>query len=542
MNVSGGDMSRVGQYAGRAGAVAAAACIVAVALLPLARGADERTLTVGVLSEPVTLNPLAATSSETKDIIWRIFLKLLDEKPDYLNFEPRLARSWSFSADSLTITFHLRDDVRWTDGTPVTAEDVRFTWQLQADTAIAWRSRSLKQHIRDVEVVDRHTVAFHFSRRYPYQLMDANDGVILPRHLLKDIPRDRLREHSFGRSPVGCGPYRLRRWEPEQYIELVKNDDYYEKGKPHVERVIFKFVPDMVTLITQLKKGEIDLLESIPGDQLPDLAQNYPRLRVYSYLSREYWYIAWNLRESPFSDARVRTALTMAIDRREIIRTLWGGQATVCTSPIHPALWAFDATIEEIPYDSDGARRALEDLGWRDRDGDGVLDKDGRPFEFELITNGSSQQRVDVATMVEAYLDKIGVRANIRTMEFRTVVDRLFAFDYDGCLLGWATATKPDITTHWHSSAIPPNGYNISGYQNPEVDRLIDEAKVELDRERARALWSRVQRVIYRDQPFTFLLIPYEVTALDGRFCGVEPNAISFFYNLRDWRVGADCE
>lgn len=523
-------------------ALVIAFCSFVVPVLLSCADARDESLTVGLLSEPSTLNPLVATSTETKDIIWRVFLKLLDEQPDYLNFTPRLAETWTFSADSLTITFRLRDDVRWTDGKPVTAEDVRFTWELQVDTLVAWPSRSLKQHIRDVEVIDRLTVAFHFAKRYPYQLMDANDGVILPRHLLGEVPRDQIRDHPFGRNPVGNGPYMIARWEPAQYIELIRNPDYYETDCPSIENVVFKFVPDMVTLITQLKKGEIDLLESIPNDQLPELADKYPRVKIYTYPSREYWYVAWNLEKDLFATANVRRALTMAIDRNEIIQTLWGGRATECKSPIHSSLWAHDNGIESIPFDPEEARRNLKELGWADRDGDGVLDKDGSPFEFELITNHSAQLRVDVATMVEAHLAKIGVKVNIRTLEFQAVVEKLLSSNYDSCVLGWGTATKPDITNHWHSTAVPPNGYNISSYRNPEVDDLIDEAKVELDRERALALWSRVQRIIYDDQPFTFLLIPYEVNALDERFCNVEPNAISFFYNLRYWRSGGDCE
>jgi peptide/nickel transport system substrate-binding protein len=535
-------MNRAGLFAVLGWSAVLAACVGMCACVPAAAGPAEKTLTVGLLSEPATLNPLSATSNETKDIVWCIFLKLLDEQPDYLNFAPRLARGWEFSPDSLTITFHLRDDVQWTDGVPVTAEDVRFTWQLHADTLVAWRSRSLKLHISDVEVEDPYTVAFHFDRRYPYQLMDANDGVILPRHLLQDAARDQLQQHPFGRAPVGNGPFELARWVPGQYIELVKNPDYYEEGKPQVDRVIFKFVPDMVTLMTQIKKGEIDLLESIPSDQVSDLKKHYPRLQIYSYPSRDYWYISWNLRRDLFADVRVRRALTMAIDRQEIIRTIWGGRASLCKSPIHSSLWAFDDAIEPIPFRADRARRELEELGWHDTDGDGVLDRDGRPFEFEMITNNSSQQRVDVATMAAAYLGKIGVKVDIRTVEFRAVVDKLFSFDYDSCVLGWGTATKPDITSHWHSSSIPPDGYNISSYRNPEVDDLIDRAKVELNRERARELWFRVQRLIYEDQPFTFLAIPDEVTALDRRFCGVKPNAISFLYNLRDWKVGEGCD
>lgn len=515
-------------------------CLLAAVFHPVPAVSGESTLTVGLLSEPASLNPLVSTSSETNDIVWRLFLKLLDEHPDYQHFSPRLAESWEFDADSLTITFRLREDVRWTDGVPVTAHDVRFTWQLQVDTLVAWPGWRIKQHIHDVEVIDERTVAFHFSERYPHQLMDANDGVILPKHVLEGVPRKEIRSHPFGRAPVGNGPYRLARWEPEQYVELTRNPDYYEAGKPQVDRVVFRFVPDMVTLVTQLKKGEIDALESIPIDQLPGLTANYPDIKIYTYPSREYWYIAWNTGTELFAEAQTRRALTMAIDRREIIEVLWGGRAQECTSPIHPSLWAFDGGIEPIPFDPERAKRSLEQLGWKDRGG--VLEKDGRKFEFELITNHSYQRRVDVATMVEAYLEKIGVKVNLRTLEFQTVVEKLMTSDYEACVLGWETATKPDITNHWHSSSVPPNGYNISLYRNPRVDALIDAAKVELDRGRARELWSEVQRIIYQDQPFTFLLVPYEVNALHRRFCSVEPNAISFFYNLRDWRVGAGCE
>jgi peptide/nickel transport system substrate-binding protein len=527
----------------------AAVCVLAALLIPLPAvsvladpgESDRSTLTVGLLSEPPSLNPLVVTSGESRDIVWRLFLKLLDEQPDYISFTPRLAERWTFSPDSLSITFFLRPDVRWTDGRPVTARDVRFTWELHVDTLVAWPGRHIKQHVRDVVVVDEHTVRFDFSRRYPYQLMDANDGVILPEHLLGGVPRDKLRTHEFGRLPVGNGPFKLSRWEPEQYIQLEKNVDYYEPGKPFLEKIVFKFVPDMVNLMTQLGKGEIDLLESIPSDHLSVLTERRPQIKIYTYPSRDYWYIAWNTGRDLFSTADTRRALTGAIDRSEIISTLWRDMAQLCTSPIHPNLWAYDGNSTAIPFDPAAARAGLEKLGWSDSDGDGYLDREGKRFEFEMITNSSNQLRVDITTMAEAYLKRVGVKVNIRTMEFQAVVQKLLSSDFDSCVFGWGTATKPDITSHWHSSAVPRSGMNISQYSNPAVDDLIERARVELDQERAAELWGEAQRIIYEDQPFTFLLIPHEVNALDGRFCNVRPNAISFFYNVRDWRLAPDC-
>ena len=516
-------------------------CLACLSFPAPALAEGGSTLTVGLLSEPATLNPLVSTSAQTKDILERIYIKLLDEKDDFLNFNPRLARRWEYGPDSLSVTFYLRDDVRWTDGVPVTAEDVRFTWELEVDTLVAWPSSGIKSSIRDVEVVDTYTVSFHFTRRYPSQLMDANDGVILPKHVLGDVPRGELRTHEFGRSPVGCGPFKLGRWEAGRFIELVRNENYYENGKPYVDRVIFKFVPDMVTLTTQLKKGEIDVLESIPADLGAGLTEKYPNLKIYTYPSRQYVWIAWNVRHELFKDAEIRRALTMAVNRDEIIETLFGGLASECKSPIHSNLWAFDDGIEPLPYAPDSSRSVLGKHGWTDGNGDGILDKDGKPFQFEMMTNSGNQLRVDIVTMAEAYLEKVGVKVVVRTLEFGTVVDALLSGGYESCVFGWRTATKPDITNEWHSSSLPRKGMNVSFYQNPEVDALIDEAKVTLDQTRAKELWSRVQRIIYYDQPFTFVAIPHEVNAVDKRFCNIRPNAISFFYNLREWRTGGSC-
>jgi len=512
----------------------------AVVIAATAARADDTTLTVGLLSEPSTLNPLTATATETRDIIDRIYQNLLQEQGDFINFAPQLASAWEFSADSLAITFRLRDDARWSDGEPVTAEDVRFTWEVQTDTLVAWHSSEIKEQIRDVEVIDPHTVVFHYSEHYPYQLMDANDGVILPRHLLASVPRGELATHAFGRSPVGCGPYRLEKWKSGQYVELVADDHFYGV-RPVVDRLIFKFVPDMVTLMTQLKKGEIDMLESVPAEQQKSLREGYPDVEVYRNPSRRIDFVAWNTSRAPFSDARLRRALTMAIDRGEIIEVVWGGNAVECTSPIPSILWAYDPGIAPVPFDPDGARAELAALGWSDHDGDGVVDRDGTPLAFELITNSGNTQRADICTLVESFMRRVGVKVSIRTLEFKTVINKLFDGDYDACVFELKMATKVDITSNWHSSAFPRNGYNFSFYRNPEVDTLIERARVMCNPEAARPLWSRVQRLIYEDQPFTFLAVPDDVTALDRRFCNVRPNAISFMANVNEWKVGADC-
>lgn len=499
------------------------------------------TVVIGLLGDPKTLNPLVAASIESRSIIDLVFLKLLEEQSDFVSFKPKLARSWEFGADSLTVTFALRDDVVWADGASVTAHDVRFTWELQVDTLVAWPSRSVKERIEEVEVIDDYTVRFRFSGRYPYQLMDANDGVILPRHVLEKVPRGEIRVCEFGRSPLGNGPYKLARWESELYVELEKNPRYYERGLPRLDRVVFRIVPDMTALVTQLESGEIDCLESIPIDAVAEIRANHPQIRIYTYLSRQQLFIAWNLRHPLFRSRETRRALAMAVDTDEIIRTLWGGMARASDGPMHPILWAHDSSMMPVPFDPEGAKALLAANGWADHDGDGVLDNGGMRFEFEMIANQGNQLRTDVMTMTQEYLRRIGIRVVTRTFEWNTFVEKITGGDFESCVFGWKTATRADLTDLWRSTSVPPGGFNIARYENAAVDSLIDLARSSLDLDDARRLWFRCQRLIFDDQPVLFLAVPYEVVGLHRRYCEVKPNAIGFFANLPEWYEGEIC-
>jgi peptide/nickel transport system substrate-binding protein len=504
---------------------------------------DARTLVVGTRAEPKTLNPIAITASESHQIAGLIFLKLLEEQDDFMSFQPQLASSWEWSADSLAVTFHLRPDASWSDGVPVTADDVRFTWELQVDTTVAWPNASIKAKIRDVEVKDARTAVFHFKERYLYQIMDANDGVILPKHLLGSVARADIKAAPFGRGPVGNGPYVLTRWEAGQYLELTSNPRYFASAperEPRVRRVVFKFVPDAVTLVSQLEANEIDLLESVQPGDLASIRKRRPDVEVHTVPSRRMSFIAWNEKRPPFDDREVRRALTMAIDRGEIIRTVWQGYAVECTSPIVPLLWAFDASIQAIPFDPEAARARLAERGYKDGDGDGVLDKAGVPLQIEMLVN-DAQNRIDVVTLVQAHLKRIGVRVDVRVMEYGAYIERILATDYDGAFVEWKATTKVDLTGLFHSKSMRPKGFNFVSYSNPEVDRVIDDALLKTDTASARALWDRAQRLIYEDQPYTFIAVPKEITALDDRFCGVNPSAISFFVHLPQWGVKPAC-
>jgi peptide/nickel transport system substrate-binding protein len=500
---------------------------------------DQRRLTIGTRVEPRTLNPIAITGAEAHDMAALVFLKLMDEQSDFRTFAPQLAESWSFSDDGLDVTFVLRADAKWSDGTAVTADDVRFTWEVQTDTTVAWPSAGIKSKIRDVEVIDPRTVVFHFSERYLYQLMDANDGVILPKHALARVPRAQLKEAPFGRSPIGNGPYRVARWETGQYLEFDANPHWYGDG-PVVYPVVIKFVPDTVTLTAQMRNGEIDMLQYLQPADVAAIRESRADVEIFDVDARRIAFVAWNLARKPFDDPLVRRAMTLAIDRDELIRSVWGGYADPCNSAIIPILWAHNDAIVGLPFDRAAALTSLAARGIKDSDGDGMLEYAGKPWTFELLV-GDSQIRIDAATIIQAQLKAIGVKVDVRVLEFGAYGERVLGTDFDAAFVDWRIPTKVDMSSLFSTAAMRPKGYNFVSYSNPRLDALMDEALSAPDMETARPLWLQAQRIVYDDQPYTFICVPREITAIADRFCNLRPDAISFFSNLPDWRVTPDC-
>ncbi|MBN1164049.1 MAG: peptide-binding protein [Candidatus Krumholzibacteriota bacterium] len=521
----------------------AAGCLVVVLILAAGscsgrRKAAQRggTLIVGEINDYESLNPMQTTDAHARDVYDLLFLSLLYENEDFLTFKPRLAKSWEFSPDRKRLTFHLRRDVVWSDGQKCTAYDVQATFRAQTDPELVWSGRHLKQHVDSVEVIDDWTVVYHFSHIYPYQLMDVNDGPILPKHFLESREPAQIKMAAIEEIPVN-GPFRIEEWVKGQSLTLVPNRYYYEPGKPYLDKVIFKIIPDQTTLITQLRSGEIDCMESIPPREIENLSRNNPELKIFDFPTRAYIYLAWNSLNPLFAEPRVRRALTMGIDRKLIIDNLYYGFAEECTSPFVPLLWAYNPNIQAIPYDPEGARKILAEEGFADADGDGFLERGGRKLEFDLLTNQGNQIRNDIQVMVTAQLEKIGVKVNPVVMEWTVMLERYKTSQYDAVINAWRIGTKADLAPIWGCEARREGGYNRVNYCNQVVDSLNALACQMLDFDEARPLFHRIQEIIYQDQPYTFLYVPHALFALDNRFQGARPDPISMYHNLYEWWV-----
>ncbi|NIM01125.1 MAG: hypothetical protein GTN89_09455 [Acidobacteria bacterium] len=476
------------------------------------------TLVMGSISDVDSWNEYISQQSFAQFLLRRVYLRLAEQKPGPLShpdgYEPSLAESWEASEDGLALTFRLRE-ASWSDGTPIRAEDVRFTWQAQTSEHVPWIGADSKTRIRDVEVVDARTVRFHFDGAYPYQFIDAVEGGILPEHVFGQVPFERWKDHDWLTARVGSGPFVPSTHRPGEQMELVRNEHYYREGRPYLDRVVVRVVPDISNLITQLRSGEIDYLENIPLRDAHRLGED-ERLEVVPFDYANYEFIGWNGAKPPFDDADVRRALTMAIDRQALVDELMAGHAKVGTGPAPSSWWGADTSLEPLPYDPQKARAILREHGYATAEGES-----GKKLNVTILTNAGNRTRESALVKIQSHLYKVGVDASIQPLEMRTMRGQVVSGEFDGYLGGWVFAGKIDLRGLFASAATPPNGMNIVSYSNADVDASFDRL-AEVDRwEAMPEILADIQTRIAADQPYSFLYESRRVAAHSTSLAGV---------------------
>ena len=491
---------------------------------------------IGVSNDVETLNPIFCESNLSQEIAHLMLLGLAD-LDENSQFKPELAESWENSDDYLKLTYHLRKDAKWSDGQPVTSEDVKFTYDLLMDTLTASPRQGACDYIKNVAIIDSYTVTFEFTEAYPTQLFDTA-GEILPKHILGNINHKEVRNNEFGRMPLGSGPFKLKKWVSQQYLELEPNEAYFGRHS-YLDKVIFKIIPDKSNLLMQLKSGEIDMVSDVPPAEIESLKKENNGLTIYQVDGRVYYYIGYNEKNPLFGDMAIRKALTMALDRNKIINALLYGYGRACVGPFPPMVkWAFNEDVKEIQYNPNAAKDALKKAGWNDHDNDGILDKSGRKFEFTLSCATGNQLKADVAVIVQEQLGKLGIKVNIEMLEWTTFIDQIQSKQFDACVNGWSTPYYVDPTPVFHSSST--DLFNFISYANPKVDRLIEKGRMEMDQQKAAGIWKEFHKIIYEDQPYTFLFWIDQAVAVKDKYKNVTPLALSSVYDLENWYIGSD--
>jgi len=263
--------------------------------------------------------------------------------------------------------------------------------------------------------------------------------------------------------------------------------------------------------------------------------KNFVKFRLPS---NSFIYLGYNLKKPLFSDKKVRQALNFAVDKEEIVKSLYHSQALVSNGPFTPQSWAYNPGLKPAPYDLRRACRLLEEAGWRDRDGDGIREKGGRKFSFTITTNQGSFLRQKIAEIIQHQLKKAGIKVKIKVVEWSVFIERVInQRNFDAVLLGWSMSPDPDLYDIFYSKKTAPGEFNFVGYSNPQVDKLLLSGRRSFDIEKRKAVYAQVAQLIYQDQPYMFIAVPYSLSCLHRRFRGVKPARSGYFYNFIDWWV-----
>ncbi|HSJ23248.1 MAG TPA: ABC transporter substrate-binding protein [Longimicrobiales bacterium] len=487
--------------------------------------------------EPDQLNPLTFSSNPAYHAVQLMFRPLARRDSTLSGYAPDLARAWHWE-DEATLILQIRDDVRWHDGTPVTADDVAFTIERQRDPVTGSPRLADVAAVAGVTVRDSVTLAVAMERTGVYAVNALLEVVTVPRHLLEDVAPAELRNAPFGRRPVGNGPYVFRAWTAGQSLTLDVNPDQ-PLPRPALDRIIMRFVPDANAALTELLTGQGDLIQRVP----PQLAQRVraaPNAELHAGPRVRPAWIAFNTRRPPFDDVRVRRAILMAVDRDEIARGLFGDLGEPALSPIPDVLREHSPGVTPVPYDTAGARRLLDEAGWRPAGRDGVRQRNGTALRFEVEFISTDQTRQDVLVAMQSMLRRVGVDMVPRAYESSTWVQRLRDGEFAASFWGWGWGpgvVGPNTEMIFHSRSIPPAGPNFGAGRNPRVDALLDRLLVEPDTGRARPLWQELEQLLIDDVVYAPIYMDPELFAVSTRFENVRFRGIEWVEDVQYWYV-----
>lgn len=464
-----------------------------------------------------------------------LFVTLLkaDEREEPL---PYFARSWSFGEDSTSVTFELERDLTWHDGEPVTARDVVFTFETVRDPAIGYPDRPHFDAWEGVELLDEYSLRFTV-RRAANLFYGWTRLAIMPEHILGDVPPTELATHSFGTSsPVGNGPFRfVERVSGDRWV-FEANPEFPEElgGRPYLDRYVYRVIADDATQATALRAGEVDLLTTASPTNIARFAAD-TAVRLIPYDDRDYSFIAWNTRRPLFEEPAVRRALTMAIDRPGIVGAVLEGEGTVGSGPVGPWHWAVDSTAAPLPYAPDSARAAFAAAGWTDADGDGVLERDGRRFEFTMYVTPRDTWR-SIAAIVQSNLRDVGIDMEIEVREASSLQPLVTSPDrrFDAFMLTWVPDQTLEDRAMWSCDQMA-HPVHFSSYCNPDLDAVLDSLLFVTDRDAYAGLVDRYNDILETDQPYTFLYYPAHRAAARVELRGLEMDARGNWVSVTDW-------
>ena len=490
-------------------------------------------------AEPATLNPIVTLRDMSTSWIaeGNIFEGLLEYDLDTVTLRPVLAESFGVSDDGMELEFVLREGACFSDGVPVTTDDVVFTFETIRNPLID--AASLANYFADFkEVVKTSERGFKVLMKQPYfKALEMFGGMpILPQHVYAyDDPAAFNRHHS---DPVGSGPYIFEKWNKGQQIVLRRNERYYGK-KPNLLKIVYPFIINDTAALQSLQAGQVDFMRPLP-EQYAELSKDAEfsgKFKCLSYWNpgAGYFYIGWNQASDFFKDRRVRLAMTHMIDRPTIVKHLLRGDARVPTGPFYIFSPQNDGDIEPWPFDLARARALLDETGWVDHDEDGVRDKDGVPFRFKYMIVSGTSFHEQIVKLVKDAAAKVGVDIIPDPYEWSVFIDRVQNRQFEAVNLAWGGAVESDPYQIWHSSQIGNHGSNYVGFNMAAADALIEAARGTLDGDKRNAMYRQFHRMLHEEQPYTFVYTRPSQRFLHPRFKNVIVHKLGL--DGREWYV-----
>ncbi len=549
-----------------------------------ARTAMDSTLVIAMLGDADYLNPVLGSTVTSSNIIGLVYPSLLQSEFDtetglmnYIALEKKLrkttsgqaqktpkgaiARSWSFSADHKTLTYTLRNDAFWNDGKPVVSGDFKFTYRLYGNPVVASaRQQYLAELVgadkgqvdfdKAIETPNPATLVFRFYKPVPEHLALFHTSLTpLPAHRWKNVKPEEFRNAPLNITPLGAGPYLLKSWKQQQELVLASSPKSTLPKPGNIPLITFRVVPDYTVRLTQLQTGAVDVVENIKPEDFTALLKENSGIDVKTVGLRVYDYVGWSnidqkeyhksgkvIPHPLFGSARVRLALTSAIDRESIIDGYLKEYGVICNTDISPSLkWAYNERLTPHGFDAARATALLKAEGWLPGS-DGILQKQGRRFSFVLYTNSGNARRNYASVIIQQNLRSIGIECKLDVQESNVFFENLHQRKLDAWMAGWAIGLEIDPLDVWGSD-LNKSRFNFTGYQNPRLDQLCELAKQKMDPTGAKPYWLEYQEILHRDQPVTFLYWMKETQGFSKRIEGEELNIAGSFYNIDDWRL-----
>jgi len=461
-----------------------------------------------------------ATDSASGEISGWIFNSLIEYDKD-AKIIPKLAKSWRFE-DNKTLIFKLKENIKWSDEKPFSADDVVFTYKLITSPKVFTPYADEFRYVKDVIKLDRYTIKVLYKKPY-FKALNTWMTSIVPKHILEN--EKEIMTSSFNQHPIGTGPYTIDGFEINKDILLKANPNYFIH-KPYIDTITYHYIPDPATNFLMLKTKKLDVGSLSPLQVERQLDSDFKsHYSIYEKISNGYTYLGFNLKNKKFKNPLIRKAIDLAIDKKELVDILFFGHGKVCNGPFMPGTWAYNKDIKSS-YDPQKAKQILKELGYSKE----------HPFEFTITTNSNNDTRVYAVQIIQHQLARVGIKVNIRTMEWQAFLNTVvMPKNFEAVVLGWGLSLTPDAYSIWHSNSSKKGGFNFVNYKNKRVDELIKKAEVTIDEKKLSKYYKEIFKLIVEDHPYIFLYIPNSITAVNKSIKNVSPSIIGIMHNEIDW-------